>query len=1355
DGNGYADDLIGYDFVHVDDLLYAYYVSLGYTFISQEDFTSLDYDPSDYNGHGTHVAGIAAAEGNNGKGVIGVCPYCRIMPIRAGFSIKKGDKVYGTLTSGGIFNGINYAVRSGAKIISMSFGGYYSAEGKQALDNAYAAGVFLVAAAGNSNTDNTTASFPGADTNVFSVAAIDSNSNRASFSNFGSWVEISSPGVNILSTVPKIGAISDISGYKAINGTSMATPYVSGAAGLILVSHPSWNISQLWQALLSGADPINNPDKYIGRGKINLFKSLSITSLPSSLPTAKINLADYGNFAQTDLTVNGQASKGYTLEIGRGYYPTAWSQINSSSGGVNGVLGTLRIDSLENDYYTLRLTVTNGSIQNQDQKIIYVNKGWPKILTQLQGDQSFRYINPLNLNQDSKNELLLNLLIDTKANDSDGNVLSGWPVFNTVPLASVDFNKDGKDEILALKRTCETCRYLQELHLLNANGQTISKINGSFPTESNVDERTAAIGHFNSVDGQNLILLNKVWNDQKAGWDCKFSSYNIPDLSGGFSTILPGLCRVVSLGDLNNDGLDEAILATDDYPTSDNSHNNHLYIINKNGVQKTIDDTGMIFTLMLADVNKDGFLEIIIDASGKGLYIRNKDGGLLAGNWPQLTNTYNVGGSYINASIAIGDVTGDGMLDIVAFRDLIIGDKNIHVFKYDGTDQWSYALSHKPSWNGGPIIADFNNDGQAEIILTSEIPATSTNLTKFPYIHILKYLVGDIKEPVALPPLKWTQTVRYPIVGDFNGDGLVEIYVTTTDLNTRWVILNRIVGGQYNKDLSFWPMERHDPQHTGTYPSKIILPKSVTYTLPVANYSMVSGATMSVSWTTTGYTDNTTNYPIYLLYLDNTPAPYKSDGTNFSSMPLGPAYSPWTYNIVLPVPAGQYKWVICDNWTGFTQPTSSGCPVGSVGRYESPIFTVTAAGPFTKTLEVESAPTKNGGTQVAIYGEQAISFTTYGFVQFPASSLGLQTGKNYYIWMRQARPSASARGIYLYNGSQALISDKKTSPLLEVWYWTKYNKINQPTNFIFTSADLSNGIVIKGDGQTGIVYADKLLITDNPNYNPNGAGQQKFYYEAENANVLNGAIVENNSTASGGKRISYDTNQYFYGFSQLNWFWDTDRTYSIWTRQFRPAGSNRGIYLYNPSSLIQNSWKQTGQTGRWEWVYHGGYTQSQFGSAIVAKGDGKGGILYLDRILIADPGYNPNNIFAPLFTFVDWGGGSYSANPTPQMSHRVWLSFSNGPGKIISTQTLLGYNSCFSIKITTGSEPTCNENVVYPQGSKCRYYLQLNNWNGTARCVLKLSYEELGVIKYRYFESYGQINNEYIKEIADPTGVLP
>ena len=202
------------------------------------DFVNGDADPRDDQGHGSHVAGTIAAIADNRLGITGVAPTTAIVPVKVLGADGSGE----TTT---IAQGILKARELGAQIINLSLGG---PERSRVLEDAIARvtaqGCLVVVAAGNDGT--TTPSHPAAFADALSVAATDANDRRASFSQYGSTVDIAAPGVDILSTTE--------GGYKKHSGTSMASPHVAGAAALLLSLHPEATPARLRQALESGAD---------------------------------------------------------------------------------------------------------------------------------------------------------------------------------------------------------------------------------------------------------------------------------------------------------------------------------------------------------------------------------------------------------------------------------------------------------------------------------------------------------------------------------------------------------------------------------------------------------------------------------------------------------------------------------------------------------------------------------------------------------------------------------------------------------------------------------------------------------------------------------------------------------------------------------------------------------------------------------------------------------------------------------------------------------------------------------------------------------------------------------------------
>jgi len=238
-GNGIDDDANGY----VDDVW-------GW------DFWNNDSNPTDDNGHGSHTAGTVGAVGNNAKGVTGVCWTVRLAGLKIGSST-------GSISMSGAISSLNYCVGKGIKLSNHSWGGgAFNSSLNTAITNARTAGHMLVCAAGNGGSDgrgdnnNNIPQYPASYTqdNIIAVAAIDNDNKLARFSNYGSTsVDLGAPGVTIASCYN-----SADNSYVYLNGTSMATPHVTGVCALVWNQNPTWTYAQVRSKILSTTKPLTS-----------------------------------------------------------------------------------------------------------------------------------------------------------------------------------------------------------------------------------------------------------------------------------------------------------------------------------------------------------------------------------------------------------------------------------------------------------------------------------------------------------------------------------------------------------------------------------------------------------------------------------------------------------------------------------------------------------------------------------------------------------------------------------------------------------------------------------------------------------------------------------------------------------------------------------------------------------------------------------------------------------------------------------------------------------------------------------------------------------------------------------------
>ena len=332
DNNGYVDDVNGFDVANNDNN-------------PDPDTPISSYD------HGTHVAGIAGAETNNNNGVASIGHNITLIPVKSTNSAT-------AVTHG--YEGILYAVAAGADVINMSWGGSGSSTTAQnIISYASGEGIILIAAAGNDNVSSVF--YPAGYSEVIAVASTTFGDSKSSFSNYGSWIDISAPGSAIYSTIP-----GDSYGTK--QGTSMASPQVAGLAGLMLSLNPSLSPADVESCILSTADDIDgaNPS-YIGElgaGRINAQAAMNCIS-------ATLNWAPVANFeADVQTILEGQSVNFTDLSV---YNPTSWSW--TFNGGTPATFNGQNPPAITYNTagsYEVSLTVTNSNGNDTETKTAYI-----------------------------------------------------------------------------------------------------------------------------------------------------------------------------------------------------------------------------------------------------------------------------------------------------------------------------------------------------------------------------------------------------------------------------------------------------------------------------------------------------------------------------------------------------------------------------------------------------------------------------------------------------------------------------------------------------------------------------------------------------------------------------------------------------------------------------------------------------------------------------------------------------------------------------------------------------------------------------------------------------------------------
>ena len=230
--------------------------------IPGHNFLSGNTDTHDVLGHGTAVAGTAAAVTNDGIGVAGVAWFNTIMPL-----VVVSSSNYATYAD--IATAVNYAADHSVKVINMSLGGTsYSSTLQSAVNYAWSKGLVIVAAAGNNS--SSAYFYPAALSNVVAVSATDGSDNPASFTNFGNWITVAAPGTSIYTT-------TNGGGYGNWQGTSFSAPQVAALAALLFSRNPALTNQKVVDLIKNNADDLGATgfDPYYGWGRINVYRALA------------------------------------------------------------------------------------------------------------------------------------------------------------------------------------------------------------------------------------------------------------------------------------------------------------------------------------------------------------------------------------------------------------------------------------------------------------------------------------------------------------------------------------------------------------------------------------------------------------------------------------------------------------------------------------------------------------------------------------------------------------------------------------------------------------------------------------------------------------------------------------------------------------------------------------------------------------------------------------------------------------------------------------------------------------------------------------------------------------------------
>lgn len=779
----------------------------GYNFVHQNT------DPMDDHSHGTHLAGIIGAQTNNNTGIAGVNPASPIMAI-------KGLDSKGSGTVANLAASIDYARSNGAKIINASWGAMGDSPTlKFAVDTALSSGIVFVAAAGNNGSDSRHF-MPAKYRGVISVGASDTLDQTANFSNT-LGIDLVAPGGNSTSDPENLRNILSLKSSQAIQvdpaliveniylrqaGTSMAAPFVTAAASMLLSKNANLTAEQIRSILKNTAYKKDNlswtPDR--GFGRLDLSKALDAANTPN---IARITSPDSTIFSQTDTNsiefiVDGPNISSWLLDFGSGVTPSNWYEIAQGTNQGTSLTANIETKNLEVGTYSIRLRALRNSTSPgpdfEDRLIIAkpLKENWRATLPP--GDNSF-VSGPTVVRLDDQNSTY-NVLVSSQTGiqmyDTLGNRIRTipWPSgessatnFSLPTVGKLLSTVPGNQILMTSHKTQDSSL---QVHMFDKNGVEIK--NQGWPKN---------LGFYNAYVPRPITMtLSELAGDDKL-YVLSYVDNRIQIFDGEGNTLnanwpkqMPGhSANLVFANKFINDSTNELqILAIDNEGRTTIFDLNGQALSNFNIPVITND-----LALVLTDLTNDGTKEIIVKYSlsnpsiiaDQKVVAYKSDGQIL---WEKTIGPQGFNGGFPTFTVA--DLDGDSK------NEIITSDENkLIVFNQAGTllDSWSQT----PQTNILNVVsADLDKDKVSDLYFDTSIPTQIGMISKASYKYVLPY-----------PGIMLFDS---PEIADLSGGGRLTMFVAAP---FGAPLISYEVGntGGSHPELT-WPKLQHDNWHSNS-----------------------------------------------------------------------------------------------------------------------------------------------------------------------------------------------------------------------------------------------------------------------------------------------------------------------------------------------------------------------------------------------------------------------------------------------------------------------------------------------------------------------------------------------------------
>jgi len=748
DGNGYVDDVYGWNFVDNNG------------------------DVEDSGDHGTRVAGIIAACGNNSVGMSGVCWQADLLPIKVASAT-------GGITVDRVAAALRYAVNRGAKVINLSLVFSGDSTTLKAACNSAALSAVVVAAAGNDG-QNFVPMYPAGYDSVAGVAALDASGERASFSNsnnpgINEWVDFAAPGVDMFSAIP-----ADMYNREQGRGTSLAAPFVSGIAALLRAEYPQQSPGAIRNHLEQAASPRNS---IVTHGIIDASAALS-TAMEPDLRISNIIITDAS-----------PSDSDQALDPGE----TAAVQIEFENLGADILepkLVTLTSQNLSkitvNDSTSILPILQSGKTSRKYLEAFEVQAVTPTAQVDVPMELDVSGIDTLSFDLRIENEqpipqmIASDLILGATATWIVSGITSVTPsaTLTVQPGTTVKFEEDARLEIFGtLSSVGTTANPIKWMHK-TPPPQSLFAPSFEFPVGDYPD--CVALGDVSGDGISDIVTAHYVSDD---------ISILVSDGAGGFAPevriVVGDRPYGVALGDVTGDGYPDIVTA--------NHNSSDVSVLAGDGAGGFASQVCFAvgsgpWGVALGDVTGDGLPDIVV--ANSNYYGNGNDVSVLAGDGaggfaPQVR--YDVGDE--PAGLALGDVTGDGLPDIVTANSHWVDwedTSDISVLAADGAGGFisdvTYAVGDRPYC---VALGDVTADGIPDIV-TANWSGYNVSI-----------LAGDgaggfapeVRLAIGTGP-------RWLALGDVTDDGITDIVTANTNRDEVSILAGDGAGG-FAAQLSF------------------------------------------------------------------------------------------------------------------------------------------------------------------------------------------------------------------------------------------------------------------------------------------------------------------------------------------------------------------------------------------------------------------------------------------------------------------------------------------------------------------------------------------------------------------------